>query len=93
MLIGKTEMNSYSEYIQITSDKLIINFPAGFYKGKALLEITPIPDTITQIEKETNRREHFKKLLLQRPGNLNKDEIVHFQKISKWFKEWIVKEY
>ncbi|MFH1049934.1 MAG: hypothetical protein V1779_03270 [bacterium] len=81
-------MNTYSEYIKITSDKLIINFPSGFYKGRALIEITPLPEETTEISTDKSKRENFRKLLLQRPSCLSQDEIKKFNTISKWINEW-----
>ena len=86
-------MNSYSKYVQITSDKLIIKFPSDFYRGKALLEITPIPEEKYELKSTNAKRESFKKLLLQRPSNLSKDEINKFQKISEWINGWKPKDY
>jgi hypothetical protein len=86
-------MNTYSEYIDITSEKIIINIPSDFYKGKALLEITPLPEEISETNLAHMRRENFKKLLLQRPSCLTKEEINNFKKISKWIKEWNPEEY
>ena len=86
-------MNTYSEYINIISEKLIVTFPSGFYKGRALLEITPLPEEISETNLDNIRRENFKKLLLQRPSCLTKEEIINFKKISTWIKEWNPKEY
>lgn len=86
-------MNTYSKYVQITSDKLIIRFPSDFYKGKALLEITPLPDDFSEITSDSLRRQNFKKLLLQRPSYLTKEEFQNFKKISKWIKEWEPEEF
>ena len=86
-------MSTYSEYIQITSDKITINFPSDFYKGKALLEITPIPEEILELKSDYSKRESFRKLLLKRPAFLTKEEIQNFEIISKWIKEWKHEEY
>ena len=81
-------MNSYSEYIQITSNKIIIKFPPDFYKGKALLVITPLPEQTSENQTDISKRENFRKLLLQRPSCLSDEEIQNFKNISKWIEEW-----
>jgi hypothetical protein len=86
-------MNIYSEFIHIKSDKIIITFPTDFYKGKALLEITPLPEETVETNLNINKRDDFRKLLLQRPSCLTKEEIKNFKKISKWMNEWNLEEY
>ena len=85
-------MNTYSEFVDIISDKIIITFPIGFYKGRALLEITPLTETTETFSVES-RRENFKKLLLKRPSCLTKDEVENFKSISKWMSVWNPTEY
>ena len=85
-------MNSFSQYVQITSEKLIIDFPSNFYKGRALLEITPLPDTISENNMNI-KNENFRKLLLQRPFRLKKEEIENTNKISLWMNEWNSENY
>ena len=86
-------MNTFSEYINITSEKIIVTFPSGFYKGRALLEITPLPEETSEKNYDNTKRENFKKLLLKRPTCLTKEEIRNFQLISKWMSEWNPEEY
>ena len=86
------KMNSFRQYVQITSEKLIIDFPSNFYKGRALLEITPLPEAISEKNMKSNN-DNFRKLLLQRPSSLKKEEIENINKISLWMKEWKPENY
>ncbi|MCX6153168.1 MAG: hypothetical protein NT007_03300 [Candidatus Kapabacteria bacterium] len=80
-------MNTYSEYVQITSDRLIINFPSDFYKGKALVEITPVLEEKPEDNEINLRRQNFRELLLQRPSSLSDDEVQNFKQISQWMNQ------
>ena len=81
-------MNIYSDYIDIKNDQITITFPVGFYRGKALLEITTISKDKAETISDTMNRDQFRKLLLQRPSKLTKDEIINFKNLSDWMSEW-----
>lgn len=86
-------MNTYSEYVQITSDKLLIKIPEGFYKGKALLTITPMPENDIKSVFDKDKKVNFKKLLLKKPFTLTDDEVLEFSNIRKWMNEWNPESY
>jgi len=81
-------MNIYSDYVDIKNDQITISFPVGFYRGKALLEINTISEDKSETMSDAINRDKFSKLLLQRPSQLTKDEILNFKNLSDWMSEW-----
>jgi hypothetical protein len=86
-------MNSYNEYVEITSNKLLINFPVGFYKGKALVTVTPVCDNSIISDIKSGDRNSLKSLLLSKEFTLSDEELKRFSNVEEWMNEWNIGNY
>ena len=86
-------MNTFSKYVQITSDKLFVNIPDGFSKGYALITITSVPENDKDLYTESDKKVKFRNLLLKKSFILTDDQIDEFENIKKCMNEWNTNNY